>query len=410
MMVKKTELLAPAGNMEKLKMALYYGADAVYLAGKRFSLRAYGGNFTADDMKEAARFVHDRGKKLYVTVNIIPRNEDLADLADYLAFLQDIDADGAIISDLGVFQLARDVAPRLPLHVSTQASAANWRTVQAWKDLGAARVVLAREVSIAEMADIGRRTGVELEYFIHGAMCISWSGRCLLSNFFTDGRRQSNRGECIQACRFRYALVEETRPGQYWPIEEDTEGTYILNSKDLCLIGQIPALIEGGAASLKIEGRMKSLYYTAAVTAVYRQAIDAYYEEGPEWYLRPRWQEELEKISHRPYTEGFAAGSPAHTQTYDRAQPEQPWDFIGLVLEGDRQAGTLRVQQRSPFRTGETVECLLPSGETADLVIGPMTNEAGERVLSAPHPLEVLTMEAEKDLPPHSILRRRAHG
>lgn len=410
MRVEPIELLAPAGNMEKLKMAIAYGADAVYLAGRRFSLRAYGGNFNADELKEAADFVHSRGKKMYVTVNIIPRNEDLEGLGEYFTFLESIGADGAIVSDLGVFQLAREAAPHLPLHVSTQASCANWRSAKVWKDLGASRVVLAREVSIAEMARIREKTGVELEYFVHGAMCISWSGRCLLSNFFTDGRRQSNRGECIQACRFRYALVEETRPDQYWPVEEDEHGTYILNSKDLCLLRQIPALIEAGASSLKIEGRMKSVYYTAAVTAVYRQAIDAYYEEGARFHVRERWLEELEKISHRPYTEGFAMGHPVHTQTYDRAQPEQSWDFIAVVLAWDEASRTAQIQQRSPFRTGENAECLFPDGRTADLTIGSLVNAAGEAVQGAPHPLEVLTMPSDMPLLPHSILRRRAHG
>lgn len=403
------ELLAPAGNMEKLKMAVRYGADAVYLAGRGWGLRAYGGNFSPEEMKEAADFVHSRGRKMYVTVNVIPRNADLDGLGDYLQFLESIGADAALVSDLGVFQLARRAAPRLPLHVSTQASAANWRTVQAWKDMGASRVVLAREVSIAEMGDIRRRVDVELEYFVHGAMCISWSGRCLLSNFFTDGRRQSNRGECIQACRFKYALVEETRPGQYWPIEEDAHGTYILNSKDLCLIDHIPELAAAGAASLKIEGRMKSVYYAAAVTAVYRKAIDAYYAEGPDFRVRPEWREELEKISHRPYTTGFALGAPEHAQNYGKAQPEQSYDFVGLVLEGG-EAGAARIQQRNHFKAGETVECLAPDGSVFPLVIGALANEAGEAVAAAPHPLEILTMRTDVPLPPYTILRRRSHG
>lgn len=409
--MNKIELLAPAGNMEKLKMAIRYGADAVYLAGKGFGLRAYGGNFTAEEMKEAAAFVHERGRKFYVTVNIIPRNGDLEGLDTYLKFLQDIGADAALISDLGVFQLAREAAPRLPIHVSTQASAANWRTVKMWKDMGASRVVLAREVSIEEMAEIRKKVDVELEYFVHGAMCISWSGRCLLSNFFTDGKRQSNRGECIQACRFRYSLVEETRPGQYWPIEEDEHGTYILNSKDLCLIDQIPQLIQAGASSLKIEGRMKSVYYAAAVAAAYRKAIDAYYAEGDAFRVRREWREELEKISHRPYTTGFALGNPDHSaQAYARSQPEQPYDFVGLVLGWDPDTKIARIQQRNHFKTTETLECLSPEGEVFPLTIGKMTNAEGMTVLSAPHPLEIVTMRTETPLLPYTILRRRAHG
>ena len=223
--MNKIELLAPAGTMEKMKMALLYGADAVYLAGKVFGLRAYGGNFTKEEMKEAVRYAHGMGKKVYVTVNIIPRNEDLEGLDDYLRYLEEIHVDAALISDLGVFSLAREVAPTLPIHVSTQASAANWRTVKVWKEMGAERVVLAREVSMKEMADIRKKVDIELEVFGHGAMCISWSGRCLLSNFFTHGKRQSNRGECIQACRFKYSVMEESRPGQYWPITGHTFST-----------------------------------------------------------------------------------------------------------------------------------------------------------------------------------------
>ena len=397
--------------MEKLKMAIRYGADAVYLAGKLFGLRAYGGNFSGEEMREAVAFAHERGRKVYVTVNIIPRNEDLKGLDVYLKTLQDIGVDAVLISDLGVFMLAREAAPDLELHVSTQASAANWRTVKAWKELGASRVVLAREDSIEELAEIRRRVDIELEYFVHGAMCISWSGRCLLSNFFTDGKRQSNRGECVQACRFKYHVVEETRPGQYWPVTEDEHGTYIFNSKDLCLIDKIPELVRAGAASLKIEGRMKSVYYVAAVVAAYRKAIDAYYAEGDKFRVRPEWRAELEKISHRPYTDGFACHAPHHDgQAYGKSQPEQDYDFIGLVLDYDGATKTALIEQRNHFKTSETVECLSPNGDVFDLTIGKMENADGLTVLSAPHPLEKLTMKTETPLQPYTILRRRAHG
>ncbi len=406
--MKKIELLAPAGNPEKLRMAILYGADAVYLAGKRFGLRAYGGNFTDEEMREAVSFAHARGKKVYVTVNVIPREEDLTGLDAYFRFLQHIGVDAAIISDLGVFSIARNAAPHLPLHVSTQASCANSAAAAVWKQLGAERIVLAREVSIAEMAEIRRKVDVELEYFVHGAMCISWSGRCLLSNYFSNGTRQSNRGECIQACRFRYQVVEETRPGQYWPVTEDENGTYIFNSKDLCLIGEIPALIRSGCESLKIEGRMKSVYYAAAVTAAYRRAIDAYYEEGNRWSLRSEWAAELETISHRPYTKGFALSAPGDVaQHYAASQPEQPYDFIGLVLES-KAPGTVIIEQRNRFFAGEAVECLTPAGEVFPVTIGNLKNEAGEEIFSAPHAKERVMMETERDIPTYSMLRRKA--
>lgn len=407
--MNRIELLAPAGTMEKMKMALLYGADAVYLAGKVFGLRAYGGNFTKEEMKEAVAYAHGMGKKVYVTVNIIPRNEDLEGLDEYLKYLEEIQVDAALISDLGVFSLAREVAPKLPIHVSTQASSANWRTVKAWKDMGASRVVLAREVSVKEMADIRRKVDIELEVFGHGAMCISWSGRCLLSNFFTQGKRQSNRGECIQACRFRYSVMEESRPGQYWPLEEDEHGTYIFNSKDLCMIDHIPELIEGGASSLKIEGRMKSVYYVAAVVAAYRKAIDTYYAERDAYHVRPEWREELEKVSHRPYTTAFAFQNPDHTaQEYIKSQPEQPYDFVGLILGYEADKKEAKVQQRNHFKVGETLEYLTPKGEVGLFTVGQLTNADGDAVDRAPHPLEELIMKTEVNFPAYTILRRRA--
>lgn len=409
--MKKMELLAPAGNMEKMKMALLYGADAVYMAGKAFGLRAYGGNFDREELKEAVEYAHNLGKKVYITVNIIPRNEDLEGLDEYLKYLQSIHADAVLVADMGVFDVCREVAPELPIHISTQASAANWRTIRRWKEMGASRVVLAREVSVKEMADIHKKVDVELEVFGHGALCISWSGRCLLSNYFTNGKRQSNRGECIQACRFKYSVMEESRPGQYFPIEEDEHGTYIFNSKDLCMIDHIPELIEAGVASLKIEGRMKSVYYVAAVVAAYRKAIDAYYEKGADFEVLPEWRAELEKVSHRPYTTAFAYQEPDHTaQEYVKSQPEQSYDFIGLVLKEGAEKGTVIVQQRNHFKTGETVEVLTPHGDVFPLQIGALRNGAGEIVEAAPHPLEELVMETDADLPPYTILRRSGRG
>ena len=408
--MKKVELLAPAGNMEKMKMAILYGADAVYLAGKGFGLRAYGGNFTNEELQEAVTFAHDRNRKVYVTVNIIPRNEDLKGLGEYLQFLESIHVDAALISDLGVFQLAREVAPQLPIHISTQASSANWRTVKAWKDMGAERVVMAREVSVRELSDIHKHVDVELEVFAHGAMCISWSGRCLLSNFFTKGRRQSNKGECIQACRFKYSVVEESRPGQYWPVEEDEHGTYIFNSKDLCMIDHVKELIEAGASSLKLEGRMKSVYYVAAVVAAYRKAIDTYYENPADYQVHREWRAELEKVSHRPYTTAFAFQKTDYTaQEYDESQPTQSYDFVGLILGYNSDKKEAIVQQRNHFRVGEVVECLSPKGDVFTITIGKLHNKEGLEIEKAPHPLEELIMHSEVDLIPYTILRRPAH-
>ena len=276
-MIKKPELLAPAGNLEKMKMAILFGADAVYLGGKAFGLRALGGNFSREELKEAVAFAHERNRKVYVTVNIFPHNGDLVGLPDYLKYLAQIKVDALLVADLGVFMMCRELIPEMELHISTQANNTNWATVNAWKKLGAKRVVLAREMSLAEVREIREKCEVDLEMFMHGAMCISYSGRCLLSNYFTG--RDSNRGSCAQSCRWKYALVEETRPGKYFPIEEDDRGTYIMNSKDMCLMPHIKDVIESGVDSLKIEGRMKSVHYAASVTKAYRLAIDSYFAD-----------------------------------------------------------------------------------------------------------------------------------
>ena len=276
--------------------------------------------------------------------------------------------------------------------------------------MGAERVVMAREVSVRELSDIHKHVDVELEVFAHGAMCISWSGRCLLSNFFTKGRRQSNKGECIQACRFKYSVVEESRPGQYWPVEEDEHGTYIFNSKDLCMIDHVKELIEAGASSLKLEGRMKSVYYVAAVVAAYRKAIDTYYENPADYQVHREWRAELEKVSHRPYTTAFAFQKTDYTaQEYDESQPTQSYDFVGLILGYNSDKKEAIVQQRNHFRVGEVVECLSPKGDVFTITIGKLHNKEGLEIEKAPHPLEELIMHSEVDLIPYTILRRPAH-
>lgn len=363
------ELLCPAGNMDKLKMAIRYGADAVYCAGKRFGLRAGNSNFSDEELKEAVEFVHAHGKKIHVTCNIIPHNEDFEGLEDYLKFLESIGVDAIIVADMGIFSLAKRVTLGLELHVSTQASTTNWHTVQMWKELGATRVVAAREVSLADLKEMKDHVDIEIESFVHGSMCISYSGRCLLSNYMT-GNRDANRGQCSQSCRWKYSLVESNRPGEYYPIEEDEHGTYIFNSKDLCLIHRIPDLYEAGIDSLKIEGRMKSVHYCATVAKVYRTAIDTYLKEGKDWYVRPEWIAELEKISHRPYTDGFAEGRPDETaQNYGKSTNTQSHDFIGLVMGYNEEEKYVDLEQRNNFKVGEKVEFCQPKGELVETVI-----------------------------------------
>lgn len=407
--MKKLELLAPAGNGEKLRFALEYGADAVYLGGKAFGLRAYGGNFGESEMREAVCFAHNLGKKVYVTVNIIAHNEDLDELPDYLRSLAEIGVDAAIVADAGVFRLARQVAPTLPLHVSTQASTANWSAAAFWHELGATRVVLAREVSLAQTREIAARVPVEIESFVHGAMCISYSGRCLLSNYFSE-TRDSNRGQCIQACRYKYSVVEEQRPGQYFPIEEDERGTYIFNSKDLCLLPFIPQMAAAGVSSFKIEGRMKSAHYVATVTGVYRQALDAYMREGEAYYVRPEWYRELEKISHRPYTTGFAVGRPSEQdQVYTGSSNTRTHDFIGLVLDYDEYTGMALVEQRNHFAVGETVEFRTPEGDVFAQVLQELQDEAGETIERAAHPRMQVRLRTVRPVSRHSLMRREVN-
>lgn len=404
-MVKKPELLAPAGNMEKLKMALLYGADAVYLGGKQFGLRAFGGNFSNEELKEAVEFAHNLNKKVYVTVNIFPHNSDIEMLPEYLAFLNTTGADALLVADIGLFMLAKKYAPDIELHISTQANNTNWATVDAWHNMGASRVVLARELSKDEISVIRQKCSVELEMFVHGAMCISYSGRCLLSNYMTG--RDSNRGSCAQPCRWKYSLVEEKRPGQYFPIEEDEGGTFIFNSKDLCLLPYLPDVIESGVDSLKIEGRMKSVHYAASVVKAYRMAIDSYFENPEAFAVKEEWLEELEKVSHRSYTTGFYYGKPTEKdQIYTSSSYIQTSDFVGLVLDYDEATGFATVEQRNNMKLGQEIEVFQPQLPGYRQLLGEMYNDEGEAIEVAPHPQQIVKIRMEAPVEPYAILRR----
>lgn len=402
--IQKPELLAPAGNMEKLHMALLYGADAVYLGGKMFGLRAFASNFSLAEMDEAVAFAHSLHKKVYVTVNIFAHNEDINNLPDYLRNLQAIGVDALLISDFGVWSVAREIIPEMPLHVSTQANTTNWAAVKAWENLGASRVVLARELSFTEMKEIGNKTEVELEAFVHGAMCISYSGRCWLSSYLTG--RDGNRGACAQVCRWEFNLTEKNRPGEVYDVAGDEQGTYIMNSKDLCLLPYLLQLMEAGICSFKIEGRMKSAHYAASVVSVYRRAIDACWRDPQHFTVKQEWLDELEKVSHRPYTTGFALGKPdATAQVYTTSSYLQTHEFVGLVRDWDN--GRLTVEQRNHMKEGETLEVFCPDGSLRTLVLKEMRNQDGEPIVAAQHPQMVFTCRAAESIPESSILRRK---
>lgn len=403
--MKKPELLAPAGNMEKLKMALLYGADAVYLGGKAFGLRAFGGNFTNEELQEAVDLAHKLGKKIYVTVNIFPHNSDIAKLPAYLTFLNEIKVDAILVADLGVFTLAKEYAPDVELHISTQANNTNWAAVNAWAELGASRVVLAREMSLEEIKEIREKCSVELEMFVHGAMCISYSGRCLMSNYLTG--RDANRGSCAQPCRWNYALVEEKRPGQYFPVLEDERGTYIFNSKDMCLLPYLPDVIASGVDSLKIEGRMKSVHYAASVVKAYREAIDSYFAAPEQFEVKKEWVEELDKVSHRAYTTGFYYGRPTEKdQIYGTSSYTQTSDFVGLVLDYDEKTGFATVEQRNNMKVGQEIEIFQPHLAGYRQILQEMYNDEGEAIQVAPHPQQIVKIRMDKPVEPYGILRR----
>lgn len=406
--MKKPELLAPAGSLEKLKMALLYGADAVFMGGKAFGLRAFSNNFDEAELKEGIEFAHSLHKKAYVTVNIFPHNEDLVELPAYIKFLDENHADAVIVSDLGVYRIVREVAPNLPIHISTQANNTNWSSVLCWQELGASRVVLARELSLAEIDGIREKVNLELEAFVHGAMCISYSGRCLMSNYFTD--RDANRGQCAQPCRWKFNLVEEKRPGEYFPVMEDERGTYIFNSKDLCLLPHIPELIKSGLDSFKIEGRMKSVHYVATVIKVYRDAIDSYMADPAKFSIKEEWLAELQKISHRVYTTGFYFNKTTQDdQIYGSSSYEQTHDFIGLVKSYDASTGLAVVEQRNNMKIGQTIEIMQPLEPIFKQEITEMFDMDGNSMMAAPHPQQLFMMRMSQPVKEFAMVRRQVN-
>ncbi|MCR3921859.1 MAG: U32 family peptidase, partial [Firmicutes bacterium] len=378
--MQKPEILAPAGDLEKLKMAVLYGADAVYLAGKSFGMRAFAGNFSDNEMQDGIAFAHEHGAKVYVTVNIFANNEDITQLPAYLVTLAALNVDALVVADPGVFALAKEVVPNLTCHLSTQANTTNWRSARFWQDAGFARVVLARELTLPEITSIRTHTDMELEVFVHGAMCWSYSGRCYLSEHLTG--RSANRGECAQACRWQYHLMEEKHPGDYLPIEEDERGIYILNARDLCLIDYIGPLTKAGVSTFKIEGRMKSAYYVATVTRVYRQALDAYWSNPDHYMVDPSWHEELHKISHRPYTTGFLHGNPGESgQVFDSSAQVASHEFIGVVRAYKDLQNRVVVEMRNRFAEGETVEVVGPHSASREFTIHNLKNSKEERIV-----------------------------
>ncbi|MBE6916908.1 MAG: U32 family peptidase [Ruminococcaceae bacterium] len=397
--MRKIELLSPAGDMERLKMSVLYGADSVYLAGTSFGMRSFAGNFTPEELPEAVKFAHEHGVKVHVTVNTMPRNEEIAQLPPYLELLNDVGVDALIVADMGAFTLAGKYAPSCQRHISTQQSIANYECAQAWYDLGAQRVVLARELSLQEIAEIRQKTPKELEIetFGHGAMCVSYSGRCLLSNYMTG--RDSNRGACAQPCRYQYALMEEKRPGEYFPVYEDEKGTYILNSRDMCTIDHLKDLMDAGIDCIKIEGRAKSAYYAAIVTGAYRHCIDDI-AAGKE--IDPVWRDEVEHVSHRVYSTGFYYGHPG--QYTENSRYLREWQVCAIVEECDEK-GLALCSLRNKFAAGDELEVVGPDLRPLAFNVGEMKDLEGATLTEPKTPQMKFYLQLPQPVPPLSILR-----
>ena len=406
--MRKTELLIPAGSLDVLKTAVIYGADAVYLGGEAFGLRAKAKNFTNEEIMEGIKFAHDHGVKVYITANILAHNDDLAGVEEYFEELKTIRPDALIISDPGVFTIAKRVLPDMEIHISTQANNTNYGTYLFWHELGAKRVVSARELSLKEIKEIREHIpeDMEIESFIHGAMCISYSGRCLLSNFFTG--RDANQGACTHPCRWKYSVVEETRPGEYMPVYENERGTYIFNSKDLCMIEHVSEMIDTGIDSFKIEGRMKTALYVATVARTYRKAIDDYLENPEKYKANMEWyKEEIGKCTYREFTTGFYFGKPtSETQIYDSNTYVKNYIYLGTVEERDAR-GFAKIEQKNKFSVGETIEIMKPDGRNISTLVRGIYTEDGESQESAPHPKQVLYINLDGEVEQYDILRKK---
>ena len=406
-MSRPIELLIPASSLEVLKTAVIFGADAVYIGGEAFGLRAKAKNFSMEEMKEGIEFAHAHGVKVYVTANILAHNDDLEGVREYFEELREIKPDALIIADPGVFEIAKEVCPEIERHISTQANNTNYATYNFWYRQGASRVVSARELSLKEIKEIRERIpeDLEIETFVHGAMCISYSGRCLLSNYFTG--RDANQGACTHPCRWKYAVVEEKRPGEYLPVYENERGTYIFNSKDLCMIEHIPELIDAGIDSFKIEGRMKTALYVATVARTYRKAIDDY-QKDPELYKKnmPWYLDQISNCTYRQFTTGFFFGKPDHeTQIYDNNTYIREYTYLGIV--GAVENGLARIEQRNKFSVGETIEIMKPDGSNVEAKVLRILNEDGEEQESAPHSKQVLHVELSETPAQYDLLRRQ---
>ena len=405
--MNKPEILAPAGSLAKLKYAIMYGADAVYIGGEAFSLRVAAKNFTIDEIKEGIEFAHARGAKVYITANIIPHNEDLKEFPDFVRQVASLGADAIIVSDLGTFSIVREVAPNLDIHISTQANNTNYASASMWYKLGAKRVILARDLSFEEIRQIRDNTNpdMEIECFVHGAMCVSYSGRCLLSNYLTH--RDSNKGACSHPCRWKYYLMEEKRPGEYMPVFEGDNGSYFFNSKDLCLIEFIPELVDAGVTSFKIEGRVKSEYYVANTVKAYRREVDRYFENPEKYVFDKSMLDELGKVSHRVYSHGFWHGAPTDDgQIYDSSAYIRDYEVVAVVKECDDD-GNAVVMQKNKFSVGEKIEVMQPFNDTFEFEVQEIFDEKGKSIESASHGKMMAKIKLPKKVDVNSMLRKQ---
>lgn len=401
--MNRPEILAPAGNLEKLITAIDFGADAVYLGGNKLNLRALSDNFSFEDLKIGLKYAHDRDKKVYVTINVFAHNEDLVGLEDYLKELYELGVDAIIVSDPGIIMTAREVVPNLELHLSTQANNVNYKSAEFWHKNGVKRIVLARELSLEEIKELRAELSetCELEAFVHGSMCMAYSGRCLLSNYMTG--RDSNRGECAQPCRYKYNIVEEKRSGEYFPIIEDEKGTYIFNSKDLCMIEHIPELMEAGIASFKIEGRMKSTFYVASVIKAYREAVDVYLANPKEYIMNPKWMDYLMKPSHRQYSTGFYFEE-ENKQIYESSSYIREYDIVGIVKEYNDENNIATIEQKNRVFNEDTVEVLRAEGDSFEVSLNDMKDKNGERIDAARNAEMIFTATTNTKLRKKDIL------